>query len=352
LLPFLTRKDWSAARLMRDYFTAEPLRCVFMSILADFFTPPSQFLGLGVFSLNPEASFDCRTPADLAPGAEQVFQYTILGGVGRLADALARQVVAQGGTILTGRAVQRIQIEAGQVVGVIDAQGETHLAQAVLASGGARSLFEQLVGAENLTPAFLQQVKNLPLMDSIFMLHLGVDFDPSPYVHGVTTYYYGTYDFEGGIDEARRGIYHEGKAGFVVHVPTLKSLQRAPAGHHAMTIYTICPNRLAQGSWREQKESFADQLIAYAGRVLPGLAEHIRVRVILTPEDFQARTYTDHHAFGGLAPILGAQRIPHRTPIPGLWFIGAQSESGGGVNAVIPAAYKTAQQVLKVLPAV
>jgi len=32
-------------------------------------------------------------------------------------------------------------------------------------------------------------------------------------------------------------------------------------------------------------------------------------------------------------------------PIEGLWFVGAQSQSGGGVNAVIPAAYKTACQV-------
>ena len=38
-------------------------------------------------------------------------------------------------------------------------------------------------------------------------------------------------------------------------------------------------------------------------------------------------------------------RIPHRTPIRGLWFIGAQSESGGGVNNVIPAAYKVAKMI-------
>jgi hypothetical protein len=30
-----------------------------------------------------------------------------------------------------------------------------------------------------------------------------------------------------------------------------------------------------------------------------------------------------------------------------LWFVGAQSESGGGVNNVIPGAYKTAQAILK-----
>jgi len=53
------------------------------------------------------------------------------------------------------------------------------------------------------------------------------------------------------------------------------------------------------------------------------------------------------HAFGGIAPIKGAWRVPHRTPISGLWFVGAQSESGGGVNAVIPAAYKTALKIMR-----
>ncbi|MFN2286208.1 MAG: FAD-dependent oxidoreductase, partial [Anaerolineae bacterium] len=38
LAPFLTRKDWSAQQLMDDYFTARELQCVFISILADFFT--------------------------------------------------------------------------------------------------------------------------------------------------------------------------------------------------------------------------------------------------------------------------------------------------------------------------
>jgi hypothetical protein len=30
-----------------------------------------------------------------------------------------------------------------------------------------------------------------------------------------------------------------------------------------------------------------------------------------------------------------------------LWFIGAQSESGGGVNNVIPGAYNTAKKIEK-----
>ena len=345
LLPLLSKKDWSAQQLMDSYFHSEKVKLVFTSILADFFTAPKDFIGLGVFALNPETSFDKRIPRQLAPNAVQVYHYDILGGIGTLVDALVARVEAAGGRILTGRAATRIVVEGGRVAGVEAADGTRLPARAVIASGGAREILLGLVGREHLPPEFAAQVADIPLMDSVFMVHLGVDMDPSPYVHGVCTYYYGTYDLERAVAEGKGGIYHEGRDGFVVHIPSLHSPEMAPPGHHAMTIYTICPDTLREGTWEERKEEYADKLVACAEEHIPGLAAHIRVREILTPDDFRARTHLDHHAFGGIAPVLGAWRVPHRTPVEGLWFVGAQSESGGGVGAVMAAAFKTARRV-------
>jgi prolycopene isomerase len=347
LLPFLPKKDWSSGRLMDHYFRSEKLKMVFISILADFFTPPSQFIGLGVFALNNEVTFDQRIPKALAAHAEQVYQYSILGGVEQMVKALVNQIEALGGKIYLNRAVSKIAVENGRVTGVIDGEGNWTEADLIAASGGVRETFLDLVGKEHLPEGYAAKVEAVPLMDSIFMLHLGLDFDPRPAVHGVVTYFYGSYDIEGEIDRARKGIYHEGAAGFVVHVPTLHSPTMAPEGKHAMTIYTICPDHLKEGSWAECKEAFADRLLEYADQKIPGLKAHVVHREILTPDDFRARTHVKHHAFGGLAPVMGAWRAPHKTPIQGLWFVGAQSESGGGVGAVIPAAYKTAQRMLK-----
>jgi phytoene dehydrogenase-like protein len=113
-----------------------------------------------------------------------------------------------------------------------------------------------------------------------------------------------------------------------------------------MTIYTICPDTLRRGDWDSMKEEYADKLVAYAQEHIPGLNEHVMTREILTPDDFRALAHLDHHAFGGIAPVMGSWRVPHETPVKGLWFVGAQSESGGGVNAVVPAAYKTAQRIV------
>jgi phytoene dehydrogenase-like protein len=201
------------------------------------------------------------------------------------------------------------------------------------------------VGEAHLPAEFARQVSGLPLMDSVFMVHLGLDYAPP--VPGPVTYYYGTYDVEGEILRARQGIYHEGRAGFVVHVPSLHTPGMAPAGCNAMTIYTICPDRLKEGTWQECKEEYTEKLLEHAEKRIPGLRSHIKVCEIITPDEWRTRTHTAHHAFGGIAPINGAWKAPHRTPIQGLWFVGAQSESGGGINAVVPAAYKTAKTIIK-----
>jgi len=346
LLPFLPKKDWSAQQLMDDYFTSEKLKCVFISILADFFVRPSQFIGLGVFALNHETFYDKRMPKFLDKDTEQIYFYNVHGGISKLVDALVARIEDLGGKVYTSRPVTEIKVEENYVTGIVDGNGEFTPADVVVASGGAKETFFKLVGEDRLSVEFTQQVREIPLMDSVFMVHLGIDFDPSPYVHGVCTYFYGTYDIEGGVATAKSGHYHEGKDGFVVHIPSFHSPQMAPEGQQAVTIYTICPDTLAEGDWETRKEDYADKLIAYAEKYIPGLAEHTQLRVILTPEDFRRRTHLEHHAFGGVAPVMGSSGAPHKTPIEGLWFIGAQSESGGGLPNVIPAAYRTAKQIM------
>ena len=345
LFPFLSRQKWNANQLMESYFPSEKLRSVFTSILADFFTPPSQFLGLGVFALNPEPSFDSRMEKYLPNQGEQIFHYSLPGGTTHLVDALVNCIEQHGGKIHLSSDVDGIQIIDGKVSSVHLSSGETIPANLVLASGGAKETFLKLIGEEFLTHEFIQQVKDLPLMDSVFMVHLGLDFDPTPYTGGVCTYYYGTYDIEGGIIENQKHIYHQGRLGFVTHAPSYRSDEMAPAGKNGFTIYTICPNQLADGDWESQKEFFADQLIQYAEKHIPELSRHILLREIITPLDFCRITHTEKHAFGGLSPIMTKGGIPHKTPIQGLWFIGQQSDGGGGVGNVMAHAHQTAVKI-------
>ena len=346
LLPLLPKVKWSADRLMSHYFKSEKLKMVFTSILADFFTPPSDFLGLGIFALNSELSFDKRIPKSLGANIDQLYLYSMLGGIKNLTQPMINLIESKGGKIAVESPVEKIMVENNKVTGV-QVGGEFHPANVVLASGDAKQIFFKLIGKENLTVEYAELVENQTLMDSIFMVHLGIDMDPSPYVHGPVTYYYGTYDLERGIKDAQSGDYHEGRDGFVVHVPTLHSPEMAPEGHHSLTVYTICPDTLNEGTWDDRREEFADKLVTYAEKYIPGLSGHTLTREIITPADFRELTHAEHHAFGGLAPVMGMPNIKHQTPIEGLWFIGQQSESGGGVFNVLPSSYKVARRIIE-----
>jgi phytoene dehydrogenase-like protein len=87
--------------------------------------------------------------------------------------------------------------------------------------------------------------------------------------------------------------------------------------------------------------------VAAAEAHIPGLRQHTLTRLILTPEDYRRRTAQAHHSFGGVPPVIGNKPPAHKTPIDGLWFIGAQSESTGGVLNVMTGAQKVAKRILQ-----
>ena len=67
----------------------------------------------------------------------------------------------------------------------------------------------------------------------------------------------------------------------------------------------------------------------------------------MTPEDFKKRSHLKYHAFGGTVPHLTIAPPSHRTPIEGLWFVGAQSETYGGVVGTITGAENVVKMLLK-----
>ncbi len=69
------------------------------------------------------------------------------------------------------------------------------------------------------------------------------------------------------------------------------------------------------------------------------------MKLILTPVDFCRLTAQERHAFGGIAPVMDKKNPPHRSPIRDLWFLGSQSESGGGVMGVMKGARNVARMI-------
>lgn len=350
LLPLLPRMKWSAKQLMNQFFKGEELRAVFTSILADFVVRPEEFQGLGVAMVNPEPAFDKRVPLKFSWCGRQPSYHYIDGGCRALVDVLAELIRSHGGDIHTGCEVVAIRTRDKKVAGIELDDGTVEPAEIVVASGGAKETFYGLLKPGELDREYRETVNNIPLMESVFMLQLGLDMDPAQSLPSAVNYCYRTYDISGAVEKLSKGIYHEGQDGYLICHPTHFSPQSAPEGHYAVTIYTVAPDKPEDFSWAETKKDMADKLIALAEEKIPGLKEHITEMEILTPEDFRKITRLDHHSFGGCAPVMGKKGAPYRTNIGGLWFIGAQSESGAGMNNVIEGASKVARMILDERP--
>ena len=339
--------SWNGGQLMDHYFDSPVLKTFFLGIVADFVTAPSEFPALGVPSIHLETAFDKRIPTFPGTRSAQTAYTYILGGCQRLVEAVMGVILANGGKVLTGKTVKRIVIEKGRATGVELANGEIESADRVLASGGMKEVFFDLVGSKNIPTGLVTQIESNRLMESVLMVQLGIDFDPTPFQPAALCYYYKTQDLEGAVRRLRTRDYHEGKDGFLIYVPSLHSPTLAPAGKHAVTIYTVAPDTLADSAWSERKEELADKLVAEAEVHIPGLRAHTQTRLILTPEDYRLRTHQKHHSFGGVPPVMTNKPPAHKTPIENLWFIGAQSESTGGVLNVMTGAQKVAKRILQ-----
>jgi phytoene dehydrogenase-like protein len=344
--PVKNKAKWSAGQLMDYYFKSPVLKTVFLGIVADFVTAPSEFPGLGVPSIHLETAFDKRIPTYPGTMSAQTAYTYIVGGCQTLVEAVMDVVHGNGGEVLTNTTVKRIVVENGRATGVKLADGHIEPADLVLASGGMKEVFFDLIGRERLTEEFVRQIESNRLMESVLMVQLGIDFDPTPYQPAALCYYYKTQDLEGAVKRLRTGDYHEGKDGFLIYIPSLHSPSLAPSGKYAVTVYTVAPDTLARGTWSTRKEELADKLVAEAEQYIPGLREHTRTLLILTPEDYRKRTHQNHHSFGGVPPVMGNKPPAHKTPIEGLWFIGAQSESSGGIMNVMVGAQKVAKRIL------
>ena len=335
----------NADELTKYFFKSEKLRLVYTGILADFCAEPSEVFGPVTVFTNFETAFDTRIPLEkngkkYYPG----FCY-IEGGVQKMPEALAQYITNHGGQIIYNSIVDKVLIENKKARGVLVNNQET-FADVVVGCGSGRDFFNNLVGYEHLTDEYIKVLNEYKVMEGVFMLHLGVDIDPLEYLRCSLIYCYGMYDLQKATYKLRNGIYHEGDDGFLIFVPSAHAEDFAPKGHHAVTIYTVAPDKLASGTWSEKKGEYAQKLIKLAEEHIPNLSKHIKEMKIMTPEDYRVLTHMSKSSFGGNVPVWNQKTPAHFTPVENLLFLGQQSENGGGMGAVIMGA-KDAYEKMK-----
>ncbi|MBA3531731.1 MAG: FAD-dependent oxidoreductase [Ardenticatenales bacterium] len=268
--------------------------------------------------------------------------FHVRGGVGGIAEALAKQVHALGGKILYKAEVTRLEATAGRVRRVHTRKKGSFEADVVVANLTPWDI-AALLGED--APAKMQQrVQQLPPMWGAFMLYLGVDEEAIP--PGLPAHH--QFLQQPGLPPG------EGNSVFLSISPSWDT-GRAPPGQRTLTLSThtrVAPwwalyqTGGGQDDYEARVARYSESLLRPAEQLLPALRSHIRLQLPATPVTFERFTHRHRGYVGGFPQHSLFATLHPRLPVGGLWMVGDSIFPGQSTAGVTLGALRVAQAIL------
>ncbi len=271
--------------------------------------------------------------------AEHEGSYHPRGGMGELPAALRRLGEARGLELRLNQRVDRVLVRQRRCEGVRLADGTEITARVVLSDVNAKQLYLEMIGERELPWLARYGVKSYKLSVSAPMLNVGLDARPQLDAHhtvlaapaeALNEYWYG------GMAQGRLPRQQFG----LISWPTYSDPSMAPEGHHVLNIILGGPYARSDGDWERDKQAYGErQLERLSERLVPGLADHVRLLQVLTPLDYEKRLLMPEGAILGLQMDLAASAAfrpsAKSKSIEGLFLAGSSTHPGGGVPSVV-----------------
>jgi len=264
------------------------------------------------------------------------------GGGARLVDALVQLICDHGGTVETGRDVERVVVEDKRAVAVRTADGEEFRPErAVVANVTPTQLYGRLLSDGPLA----EHGRRFRYGRGDMQIHLALseparwDGDERLSRTAIVHVTPGLDGVSRAVNEAERGLLPE-EATIVVGQPLTMDPSRAPDGRGLIWIQLQeLPRRF---DWTvDARERYADRILARLARHIPNLESSLLKRVVLSPADLERANI---NLVGG-DPYSGALSLDqnflwrpqpgrpgHATEIDRLWHIGASTHPGPGLG--------------------
>lgn len=271
-----------------------------------------------------------------------------VGGMGSIPEALARAARAHGVEILLKADVDRILTRDGRAKGVRLKDGRTFEAKAIVSNADPKRTFLQMLDPEAVPEDFLDGVRRIKIHGAAMKVNCALSELPNWKArpgglgpqHIGSTYLCPSIQYaQAAFEDAKRGVPSRNPWMEVVTQSALDP-SVAPPGQHTLSVYVqYSPYRLAQGSWEDIKEDYADRVIETLAEYAPNVPRAILARQVLTPLDLERRfgLTEGHQSHGEMGPdqSFSLRPVPgwgnYRMPVRGLYLCGAGTHPGGGV---------------------
>jgi phytoene dehydrogenase-like protein len=276
----------------------------------------------------------------------------LLGGSGRLVDALVDYLERHGGEVRCGQPVRRLLVEGGRCTGVETESGEQFRARrAVVSTIHVVHLVDMVppgTWPEELEYAVRTYDVGIPGFGVYLLTDRPPEFEtPSGPVTAVSA---GTVGWPEDVLQLgfnlRHGRFVTDVPWLLVATPTLVDPGRAPAGHHTVKVLSHQVYEAPGGpsAWPEVKETHARRQLEYLRQFAPGFTDdHVLAAMVKAPPDFEAANrHMVHGAFHGgdrgVAQSGPGRPAPgwaaHRMPLEGLYQTGATTNPGGSITGI------------------
>lgn len=281
------------------------------------------------------------------------------GGGARLTEALVRLIRDAGGQLETHAHVERVEVKNGRAVGVRCRGQLWEARKAVLCSVTPQQLYVQLLERRVLPDWIVSRAQRFRFGRADMQIHLALSEPPQWPGNDQRFLRAAIVHVNDGLDGVSRAV-NEAERGLLPADPTVVVGQsmavdasRAPQGRWILWLQLQeLPSRpkgdaagqlnTGDGTWTEWlRERYADRVIAKLARQIPNLESSILNRVALSPTDLESANinlvggdpYSGSCApdqFFLWRPFAGVAN--HRTPIAGLYHIGASTHPGPGLH--------------------
>ena len=280
----------------------------------------------------------------------------VIGGTHRLASALQKVAIENGGLTLTSQLIKRILVEDNTAKGVeLDDGTIIEAEKAVVSTLDTHQTFLKLVGKDNLSSEFAESVESwMWETESLFVVHLALDTPPNfavagadPELNQANIYVIGfesMADLINHYEAIRNGELLKG-GGFHCSFPSIHDPTQAPPGRCTGLITELAPYNLKEGGadqWRkmEFQEEHADDLINTLTKYAPDIKEKILWKNWCSPRGLEDR-FSDmvQGSFkqGAYHPLQMGYNRPnpecsnHRSPVKRLYMGGSCTYPGGTI---------------------
>jgi phytoene dehydrogenase-like protein len=339
LLELFTR---SAGNVLDQWFESEPIKAIlgFDGIVGTYDSPYAA--GTGYVLLH-----HCWGEVN---GKKGVWGHAI-GGMGAIAQAIARACAVRNVDIRTNCAVKEILIEKGRAIGVVTDKGETLRARAVVSNLHPKLTFERLLDPAVLPADFRARIAAYRSGSGSFRMNLALGELPSftalpgreaaeHHGSGIVIAPSLAYMERAFFDARLNGCSAEPIVEMLI--PSTLDDTLAPQGRHVASLFCqhVAPKLPDGRSWDEARETVADLMIDTVELHAPGFKASVIARTILSPLDLEREFgLVGGDIFHGklsldqlysARPVLG--HADYRSPIPGLYMCGASTHPGGGVT--------------------